>query len=302
MTTRILVPLDGSLLAEQALACAITLGRALPAELLLLRVVSVPPETADVLDSAGLETAMLAERLDSEADAYLREVAVELRDVGLTVDHAVRHGPVSEVIVDYAAGHDVDQIVMTTHGRTGVSRWTHGSIAERVLQSATVPLLLVRAREREPAAPRTPVLLRRILVPLDGSAVAEQVLPWVTTAAGALGAHVILFQVPVVYLSGWLLGEFYIPIHGILETAEKDAQAYLDGVADRLIQQGVDVSTGMRIGTVAEAIISYASANAIDLIAMCTHGRTGLDRWTLGSVADRVLRGSRTPILLVRAH
>jgi len=301
MSDRILVPLDGSPLAEQALGCAITLARALPAEIVLLRAVSIPPDTEVVLNSVGLEVATLREQVEEEASSYLREVASELEDAHLVVRQVVRHGPPSEAIVDYAAEPDIRQIVMTTHGRTGISRWTHGSVAERVLQSASVPVLMVRAEEPELYISPPHVSLRRILVPLDGSRVAEQVLPSVTEIAQALHAKMILFQVPIIYVSGSLSGDWYLPIHGVLETATQDAEAYLDRTAAGLREEGVTVSTAMRIGGVADAIIGYAQANRVDLIAMCTHGRTGLGRWLLGSVSDRVLRGSRVPILLVRA-
>jgi len=123
-----------------------------------------------------------------------------------------------------------------------------------------------------------------------------------TTIAGAMSAELILFQVPIAYSSGWATGEWYLPIQGVLETAEEDAQAYLSAVAGRLAEQGLNVTTATSSGSVANCIIEYAEANQMDLIAMCTHGRTGLARWALGSVADRVLRAGSTPILLVRAQ
>jgi nucleotide-binding universal stress UspA family protein len=301
VTTQILVPLDGSSLAEQALACAMTLGRGLPAELVLFRAVSIPPDTREILNSAGLKAAVLMEQLEAKANDYLRKVVGQLQDVGLSVRQVVWRGPAAEAIVDYAGQKDIQQIVMATHGYTGISRWAHGSVAERVLQSARVPVLLVRAQEGKLGVLREPMPCQRILVPLDGSDVAEQILPSAVSIAQAFGADMILFQVPIVYVSGSLIGEWYLPFQGVIATAERDAQTYLDRVACRLREQRVNVSTATQIGAVAESIIGYAEANRIDLIAMCTHGRTGRGRWTLGSVADRVLRGSSMPILLVRA-
>ena len=92
-----------------------------------------------------------------------------------------------------------------------------------------------------------------------------------------------------------------MPVQGILASAEQDAQTYLEYVANRLQGQGLRVSIATDIGAVAASIIKYAESAGVDLIAMCTHGRTGLRRWTLGSVADRVLRAGRVPLLLVRA-
>ena len=302
MVTQILVPLDGSSLAEQALSCAMTLGRGLPAELVLFRAVSISPDTQEILDDAGLKADELMERLEAEASDYLHGIADQLRKAGLSVCQVVQHGPAAEAIVDYAEQEDIQQIVMATHGYTGISRWAHGSVAERVLQSAGVPVLLVRAQEGASSDSRQPMLCQRILVPLDGSALAEQVLPSATSIAQSLVAEMILFRVPIVYASGSLMGEWYMPLEGVFETANQDAQAYLNRVASHPKEQGVNVSTAMRMGAVAESIIEYAETNQIDLIAMCTHGRTGLARWTLGSVADRVLRAGSIPILLVRAR
>jgi nucleotide-binding universal stress UspA family protein len=119
--------------------------------------------------------------------------------------------------------------------------------------------------------------------------------------AKALDAELVLFRVPIAQVAGWVTGDPYLPMVGVLETAEEAAQAYLNAVAGRLGEKGLTVTTATCVGAVANCIIDYAEANQVDLIAMCTHGRTGLARWALGSVADRVLRGGSTPILLVRA-
>jgi nucleotide-binding universal stress UspA family protein len=303
MTDSILVPLDGSALAEKALSCALTLARGLSAELVLLRAIWIPPDVREGLDEPTAELAAAATRLEAEAGDYLQALAEQLRDAGLETRHVVRQGPAAEAILDYAAQEEMDQIVMATHGYSGIKRWTHGSVAERVLQAARVPLLLVRVAEQDMVRDwQQPMACRRILVPLDGSPVAEQILPTVTTVAQALSAELILFQVPIAYVSGWMTGEWYLPIQGVLDTAEENSDSYLRTVADHLKEQGLDVAISTSIGAVADCIVEYAEANEVDLIAMCTHGRTGLARWALGSVADRVLRAGSTPILLVRAQ
>ena len=302
MATRILVPLDGSSLAEQALSCAMTLARGLPAELVLLRAIWIPSDVLAVLDESTAEVNATLAQLAVEANDYVAGLVGQLKDAGLKARPAVRRGPAAEAILDYAREENIDQIVMATHGYSGIKRWTHGSVAERVLQAAQVPLLLVRAGEQELASDwQKPARCRRILVPLDGSPMAEQILPTVTTAALAMSSQVILFQIPIAQVSGWMTGEWSLPILGVLDMAEEDAQAYLSAVAGRLKQRGLDVATATSIGPVANCILEYAETNRIDLIAMCTHGRTGLARWALGSVADRVLRAGSTPILLVRA-
>jgi nucleotide-binding universal stress UspA family protein len=302
MAGRILVPLDGSFLAEQALSCALTLARGLSAELVLLRVIWVPPDVREMLDASDARLGVAAAKLETEAEEYLRALAAQVRDAGLGTRHVVRRGPAAEGILDYAEEADIDQIVMATHGYSGIKRWTHGSVAERVLQAARVPLLLVRVGEQDLSRDwQQPMTCQRILVPLDGSPMAEQILPTVTSVAQALDAELILFQVPIAYVTGWMTGEWYLPVQGVLDTAEENSHGYLQAVADRLEEGGLRVTTSTAIGAVADCIIEYAEANHVDLVAMCTHGRTGLARWALGSVADRVLRAGSTPILLVRA-
>ena len=299
--TQILVPLDGSPLAEQVLPCAMALSRGLGAELVLLGAVSIPPDTEEILDRAGVRADALLEELRAEATEHLCQVVDELRDRGMEARHVIQKGPAAEAIVRYAEQMDVRQIVMATHGYNGPNRWTHGSVAERVVQSASVPVLLMRVKEMQYRDPRQPVCFQRILVPLDGSVRAERVLPVVMPIAEALGCELVLFQVPIVYVSDWMTGDWSMPVQGILAAAEQDARTYLEYIASRLQRNGLEVSIATEIGAVAASIIQYAEDTGVDLIAMCTHGRTGLRRWTLGSVADRVLRAGRVPLLLVRA-
>ncbi|HSJ54330.1 MAG TPA: universal stress protein [Anaerolineae bacterium] len=302
MATRILVPLDGSELAEQAIPCATMLAGGLPAELVLFRAVAIEPDAQDALGKAGMKAETVLVRLATEAEDYLRSQVLELRAMGLSAQYGFREGPAAESILDYATGAGIDYIVMATHGYSGFKRWTHGSVAERVLQAAQVPLLLVRPGARRAEVSREAALCRRILVPLDGSRLAERILPVVSSVARALDSELILFQVPIAYISSSMTGDWYLPVQGALETAEQDAQAYLDEVAGRLAAEGLAATTALSVGSVAACIVEYAEAHQVDLIAMCTHGRTGLARWALGSVTDRVLRAGTKPLLLVRAN
>ena len=131
--TQILVPLDGSPLAEQVLPCAVTLSQGLGCELLLFGAVSIPSDTEEILARAGIGADALLEELKAEANQHLQQVVDQLRESGLKVRHIVQYGPAAESIVGYAEQMDVQQIVMATHGYNGPNRWTHGSVAERVL-------------------------------------------------------------------------------------------------------------------------------------------------------------------------
>ncbi len=299
MASRILVPLDGSSVAEKALSCAKMLGRELPAELVLFRAVSIPQEVQEMLVDQQPDD--LLPQLLAEANNYLIKVAGEMQDAGLKVQHIVDQGRAAEAIVDCAAKANTELIVMATHGYSSAKRWTRGSVAERVLQSANSPVLMVCAYKHGSSVDLDPSRCRHILVPLDGSSIAEQVLPPVIAVAKPMGALVTLLRVSIVHTLGEFMGDFFMPLEGTLRTADKIAGRYLDRVSNRLAEQGVQVSTTVQMGAVAESIVDYAENHQIDLIAMCTHGRTGLGRWILGSVADRVLRAGCIPVLLVRA-
>jgi nucleotide-binding universal stress UspA family protein len=149
METRILVPLDGSPLAEQALTCAATVGRWLSAELVLMRAISVPQAGDKDVENAAAEGGELLRRLDTEAGEYLQGVAEQMRLGGLRVRTVVQRGPAAEAIVDYAEQTGIRHIIMTTGGDNSIRRQAHESVAERVLQAAGVPVLIIRAREQE---------------------------------------------------------------------------------------------------------------------------------------------------------
>lgn len=143
---------------------------------------------------------------------------------------------------------------------------------------------------------------KSILVPLDGSPPAEQVLPPVVSIAKALDSKITLLRISIIQTSGEFQGDLMMPLEGNTQTADGIAQEYLDQVASRLAGEGVQVFTAVRRGAVAETIVDYSQDHQVDLIAMCTHGQTGLGRWALGRVSDRVLRSGCRLLLLTRAR
>ena len=290
MTAQILVPLDGSRLAEQALSCATRLGQVLPAELVLFRAVSTPHNGRSALHKDDPEAKASVGDLVAKANDYLQGIVQSLRDTTPDVRCAVRQGPAAKAIADYVGEVDIQQIVMATHGYSGLKRLTHGSVAEHVLQNATVPVLMVRGCNLDQAGTREPITCRRVLVPLDGSKRAEQILPPVSRMAKPLGCEMILFQVVPVFM-----------FETSSQAAERMVKKYLNQVADRLTEQGIKASVATGTGMVAESIVRFAATNQVDLIAMSTHGRTGISRWALGSAAAQVLHAGQTPVLLTRA-
>jgi nucleotide-binding universal stress UspA family protein len=302
MIRHILVPLDGSALAESALPHVQTFARLTGAGVTLAQVIEPLASLRDLADSWEFTNVYAGhqEAAERNADAYLGQVAQRLAAAGIPVDTRLVAGTPAEAIIQ--TGREFDLIIMATHGRGGLGRWVYGSVTDKVLRGATVPVLLVRARHDGPAAVEPP---RRILVPLDGSPLAEQALPLASWLAQRAGATLILLQ-----SIGWAKAaiadypQFFAAGLGadrLLEQAEENARAYLVQVGRRLEAQGLTVQVETRLDPAAEAILSGALEAQADLIVMNTHGRGGLGRWVYGSVADRVMRQATLPVLLVRA-
>lgn len=293
MYERILVPLDGSPLAEQVLPYVYILGKALHSQIDFLRVFDpVPEEWAD--PAHGLYVDHIATTFRTQAQEYLNSVKSSLQDLGDTISVTAREGDPASHIVNQAAREPATLITMSTHGRSGITRWVLGSVADKVLRATANPLLIVRARPVEGFTPgvlstrserwATIVGINNIIVPLDGSPLAEQVLPHVETLAKALESKVSLVRVTS------------------SDGSDPEATEYLHQVGERLSQEGVSVVEEQLLhGEVASAIVDMTERVPDDLVAMTTHGRSGLERWVMGSVADRVVRYCGAPVLIIRA-
>lgn len=296
MLTTILVPLDGSELAARAVPLASRIARAAGAQLLLVRA------TVDFDDSmvsrAELWKATHArERIDQIVAAdELAGIAKQIRESGLTVSTFVRPGPAADIILEAANAHRAGLIVMSTHGRGGLGRWLYGSVADQVLRHTTVPVLLVPAA-REAAWPEDrPV---RVLLALDGSPLALKALGPTTEIAGALGAEATLLRVVD---EAPLRTRVHAPrvAEADLRAEVADAQAYLEAAAEGLGTETRVVTIHVAIGDPASGIAATARRLNVDLIAIATHGRGGLARLVMGSVATETLRQATVPVLLVR--
>ncbi len=275
MIKRILVPLDGSGLAERALPLASGLASRAGAELLLLSAV-VPSE-----HWAGLAGADSGEARESEAaEAYLQSVAEPLRGHGLTVRTLTLSGRAAAVISAAAVDAACDLIIMATHGRSGLSEWFAGSVADRVRHTSEVPVLLVHAR-RDSIPQVTGI--KRILVPIGGSATSEAVLPIAWELAQALDARLLLVRV--------------------VPEAVEDAgeiREELRGVARRVLGLGVEVEVQARAGDTIPALLEIARDHSVDMIAMATHGNSPAGMSLNGGVADAVSHDAELPCLIAR--
>ena len=298
MYTRMLIPLDGSKTAENVL----------PYGRILARTFQIPVELMEVLDIAGMASHVAAEkarRLDTvvtegerSSEQYLKKIASSFS--GVNVGCTVERGRPEDVIVEKAAADKTTLIAMATHGRSGMSRWLLGSIAEKVLRAATNPLLLVRASEE--ALTEGEAVLRSIIVPLDGSELAESVLPTAVKFARLFNVGMVLFRTYELPASAYYGRENYLPNYEELKNRVKEqAQDYLDKRIEAIKAEGVQrVSSVLIEGSGPNEIIDYARKTPNALITMCTHGRSGVKRCVLGSVTEKVVRHSGDPVLVMR--
>jgi nucleotide-binding universal stress UspA family protein len=310
----ILVPLDGSAIAERILPYVRTLAPALGARVCLLRVVSDPEGEGLLADSiaatygVGDPLATQHERwrhsldlLRQNAERYLESHAAILQAAGLDVAVDVRCGPAADVIVEAAEGQHVAMIAMATHGYSGLKRWALGSITDKVVHATSTPVLIARGE----APARVPVF-KRILVPLDGSALARQALPLATELARSAHAKLLLLQAVAPTIEGYPgfppRGQPIPQLAEVLEALRDQAMGELGALADELRVPEMPVRTRVVNGHAAEVLVDEAKQREVDLIVMATHGYSGLRRWALGSVADKVLHATTTPLILVRAQ
>jgi nucleotide-binding universal stress UspA family protein len=299
MYTRILVPLDGSATAEAVLPYAEAFAAGFKTSVELMSVIDIGAMTTHLAaDKAPhLDTIIATEEKNSAS--YLENVA-KIFSRFPTECRIVRGHPAEAILETTSEDRDT-LIAMATHGRSGAKRWLLGSVAEKVLRGTTNPLFLVRAAAAKASPQR---IINSIVVPLDGSSLAEQILPTVSIWAQALDVEVTLIRAFEFPASAYYGSEFYLPDYDAFrEKARKEAAVYLKEKADSLIGAGVrTVSTRTIEGPAADEIISYARTEPRAVIAMSTHGRSGVQRWILGSVTEKVVRHGDDPVLVVRGE
>ena len=298
MFSRILVPLDQSALAEQATATAAAIARASKADIGLVLAHEMAPYD-------GVLAASWRDAKTPEESRYVRTLTEELaKGANVAVDGYVATGKPVDVICRRAREIDADLIVMTSHGRTGLSRMWLGSVADGVIREAPVPVLMLRPTDETHHPHADAPLFRRILVPLDGSTTSSAILAAAADMARAGGGTLMLARVitpiPSVAASlGRSMHPAAIVDDDATEQAVDIARAELADVARSLERDGLRVETDVVIGErVAHELLEMAKAKSADLIAMTTNGR-GASRLVVGSVADKILRASHLPLLLL---
>lgn len=292
MFERILVPLDGSKAAEMSLPYAEDIAARLGRALIAASVAELGLDSAEQLCQAYIER--IAEQARRRFSALEAQRPIE-------VSTAVLKGPPAREILRYAESLDASLIVMTNRGSSIPGPWPLGQVVGKVLRATTRPLLLIRKEAGQRGTGQGQVL-KRILVPLDGSRLGASALPHAETLAGGLGAELVLLHVlePAASWASYAGGALpYYETSAVLENRKTQAGMYLDGVAKTARETGVNVSTVVVLGTPAEEIVDFARTESIDLIAMSTHGRTGISKWVFGNITDKVLHVGNTAVLVI---
>ncbi|WP_049936416.1 universal stress protein [Haloplanus natans] len=267
MYDTILIPTDGSDAATTAARYGLTLAERFDATVHVLSVVDpdrfVTDSVGDVDDLIRRQHERFERRARDAVDRVAGASAVPVET------HVVEGRPVT-VLAAAIDDYDADLVAMGTHGRSGVDRYLLGSLAERTLRTAHVPVLAVREDDAHGAAPT----IATVLLATDGSEGTERAADHAVTVAAATGAH----------------------LHAL--TVGDD-----DGPAERVVararEAGVDATAAVRSGRPHETILGYARNHGADLVVVGTHGRSGVERVLLGSVAERVLRTATRPVLVV---
>jgi nucleotide-binding universal stress UspA family protein len=275
MLERILVPLDGSPLAEAVLTQVRRILYRKDAEILLVRAVSVPPSLEGMSDE-------LPGLLRTQAFTYLQRIEEDLLSQGARARSIVREGEAADVILDVAEEEHAGLIAMSTHGRSGLARWALGSVTERVLHASKVPVLAVRSFTED--GERTPLAeldLEKILVPVDATSMSLEVVGPAVELAQLFGSNVALLHV----CQG---AECAVPVPELTCAYEQFRAG------------GVPLEPLLKQGDAAQQILETSLEQKAGLIALTTHGRVGVGRWMMGSVADKLLRAARVPLLIVR--
>jgi nucleotide-binding universal stress UspA family protein len=314
MDRSVLVPLDGSEFSEHALPLAVDIVRKAGGTLHLCHVqapvATVYSETPLFLQDNLAQQMSATER--KRLQAYLEGVAGRIRNTvpGIVVTTNLQEGEPAVTLQKHADVAGIDLVLMTSHARGAVGRFWLGSVADELLRHLPVPILVVRPAANLPQV-GAEVLPKVIVVPLDGTPLAEQMVRTAADVAKVCDAGLTLLRVikPVVAMTppvggasmGQMAAELIDRLTAVQKELRKEALTYLERVAAPFRAEGLRVTTRVtQDEQPAVAILSEAELEGAGLIALATHGRRGLSRLVLGSVADKVVRAAKMPVLLCR--
>jgi len=290
MFNKIMVPLDGSKIAEQAFPYVIELAEAFGSEVLSVGVCE--PEESEYGHICHVYMNNQSELLKKELE---KDSTAEVKSVVLS-------GRAAEEILDYAEKNDVSLMVMASHGRSGIKPWSLGSTVDKVLHKISVPLLIIRVAEQAAVKTTPGKLLNRILVPLDGSEACEIVLPYIAELMRKLESEVVLLRVVSSGRQVHTIGGLdYIPFKDYdIESMKSKYMEYLQDVCHKLPEnKNLVKKCEVRVGEPAEEIIKCADEMDCKLIILPSHLHSSIERWAFGSVTYKVLQTTNKSSLLI---
>jgi nucleotide-binding universal stress UspA family protein len=288
MFEKILVPLDTSQMAEQALPYAADLAGAFGSEVSIINICQ---------SSGSSEVNFCQSYVEAEAEKLKRGLAGQ----DFKIKTQVIHGSAAQTILEYIHEQNINLIFMSSHGRSGVVLWPVGSTVDKVIRRTRIPLIIVRVKEAQ--KDNTPMgIYKRILVALDGSELAAKVVPFVSEIAAKFTSEVVLIRVIETERQVHNLGRMdRVPfIANELQSMQKRAEEYLVQEAQRFSRSGT-VITVVKTGNAAEEIIKYASEHNCSLIALSSHAHSGLESWVIGSVTNKIVHAGNKSLLLAPA-
>jgi nucleotide-binding universal stress UspA family protein len=307
MNKKILVPLDGSEVSEILFAYAKELAGRLSLDMLLLHVCKLEEYELHPMHRTYIEHA--ADRIRQHSEAVRSRTSEGHEKKQINVRGILAIGPPAGEILRCVDDNDIDFIMMATHGHSAINRWSMGSVAAKVLRASRVPVWLIRAGiPYEVIHDRYPRIT--VLVPLDGSELAEVVFPHLEVLAEQRGIErvdVVLLRVcePIVIPPGYeldLSDDWAGYVEQRLTKAKETAEEYLTKLAEIFEAIGMRVKTVVKVGQPAVEIVDYANAHPLNLVVMSTHGWSGHSWWPWGSVTGKVLESISSPLLLVRPY
>jgi len=290
---KVLVPLDGSKLAEAPLSHLSSLRALGEVELTLLSVVEENPDAADLRSNEAID------REQNLLRSYINDVANDISShLDLPAEARIAYGKPAECILDIAKEMQPDLIVISTHGRSGPARWRLGSVADKVIRGAPCNLMVMGKEASQTATWFAEIVepFQTVLVPLDGSDLAEQAIPVAQLFADRYNSVLHFVRVVTIPVYGDISD---VGVPSLIDVMQDNATKYLDVIASR---DGMPEKTVQKVvvGSPASALLDYIEDNHIGLVVMTTHGRSGISRTALGSVTDRLL-SSNAPVLVVKA-
>ncbi len=296
MLDHILVPLDGSRLAECVLPHAVALAQAFDADVTLLRVVARAPtagmgETVDPLRWQMRKT---------EAESYLESIGTRLRATEVEAEEVTLEGKAADSVIEFAHGQDVDLILLSSHGQSGLSKWNISSVVQKIILRAYMPMMIVRAY-RAASNDLRDLRYEQVLVPLDGSQRAECVLPLASRLADFHDARLLLAHAvdkPEIPPHRPLTEEEAELVDRIVEHNRVEVNEYLEDLEDRL---KCDVQLRLlEDEDAAAALHNLVERENVDLVALSAHGATSSTKWPYGSMALNFIAYGTTPLLVIQ--